>query len=286
MPRWFSFQVATDIWIPLDMSPQELGPHGNHRWNAVGRLRAGVTLAQARQNLLAISERLEKQYPNPNNKVHAVLIPLKETLTGDSKAPLLILFTAVILVLLIACVNVANLQLARASGRHREMAVRSSLGAGRLRLIRQMITESILLSLAEAAAGVLAAAWCLHMLEAVKTLPIPRANPIQIDGTVLLFAVGISVLAGILFGLAPAFQNSGQGLNEELKAGAQSVLNAARGRRVLRDGLVGLARRTRSRRDFADAGFAGWRGPVIAQLCAFAWRQYRRTDEECDHCGP
>lgn len=238
MPRWFSFQVATDIWIPLDMSPQELGPHGNHRWNAVGRLRAGVTLAQARQNLLAISERLEKQYPNPNNKVHAVLIPLKETLTGDSKAPLLILFTAVILVLLIACVNVANLQLARASGRHREMAVRSSLGAGRLRLIRQMITESILLSLAEAAAGVLAAAWCLHMLEAVKTLPIPRANPIQIDGTVLLFAVGISVLAGILFGLAPAFQNSGQGLNEELKAGAQSVLNAARGRRVLRDGLV------------------------------------------------
>ena len=238
MPRWFNFQAPTDVWIPNDMSPKALGPHGNHRWNALGRVRPGITIAQAREDLLAISKQLEKQYPNSNSKVHAVVTPLKETLLGDFKTALLVLFGAVTLVLLIACVNVANLQLARASTRHREMAVRSSLGAGRIRLVRQMLTESILLAFAGAAVGVLLAYWCVHLLESVKSLPIPRANPVQIDGTVLFFAIIVSVLAGIFFGLAPALQTSESGINEELKAGAQSVLSSARGRRLLRDGLV------------------------------------------------
>ncbi|HSU57743.1 MAG TPA: ABC transporter permease, partial [Bryobacteraceae bacterium] len=238
MPRWFNFQAPTDVWIPNDMSPKALGPHGNHRWNALGRVRPGITIAQAREDLLAISKQLEKQYPNSNSKVHAVVTPLKETLLGDFKTALLVLFGAVTLVLLIACVNVANLQLARASTRHREMAVRSSLGAGRIRLVRQMLTESILLAFAGAAVGVLLASWCVHLLESVKSLPIPRANPVQIDGTVLFFAIIVSVLAGIFFGLAPALQTSESGINEELKAGAQSVLSSARGRRLLRDGLV------------------------------------------------
>ena len=111
MPRWFNFQRATDIWTPIDMSPKELGPRGNHRWFAIGRLKSGVTLGEARAELLAISERIEKQYPDSNNRVHAVLTPLKEIVVGDSEASLLILFGAVMLVLLVACVNVANLQL-------------------------------------------------------------------------------------------------------------------------------------------------------------------------------
>lgn len=201
-------------------------------------MKSGVTLGRARGELLAISERLEKQYPNSNNRVHAVLTPLKETLTGDSKAPLLILLGEVTLVLLVACVNVANLQLARASTRHREMAVRASLGAGRWRLVRQMLTESVLLALAGASLGILGAWWCVRLLESVKTIPIPRANPVEVDGAVLLFAMVVSVLAGVLFGLAPALQTSEFSLNEELKAGTQSVLSVAQTRRMLRDALV------------------------------------------------
>jgi putative ABC transport system permease protein len=238
MPRWFNFRAATDVWVPCDMSPKELGPRGNHHWNAMGRLKPGVTLGRARGDLLAISQRLEKQYPDTNNKVHAVLTPLKDTLTGDSKAPLLILLGAVMLMLLVACVNVANLQLARASTRYREMALRASLGAGRLRLVRQMLTESILLALAGAVVGILLASWCVRLLESAKSIPIPRANPVQIDGPVLLFAIAVSVLVGILFGLAPALRISELGLNEELKAGAQSVLSAAQTRQTLRDALV------------------------------------------------
>jgi predicted permease len=238
MPRWFKWSGAEDIWTPFDMSPKELGPRGNHNWNAVARVKPGVTVAQAHADLFAISQRLEKQFPNSNNKVHAVVLPLNDTMTHTSRTPLIILFCAVTMVLLVACVNVANLQLARASTRHREMAVRSSLGAGRLRLVQQMLTESILLAFAGAALGVLAAWWCVRLIESVKSLPIPRANPIQVDGSVLLFAVAVALLSGILFGLAPALQNSESSLNEEIKAGANSVLSAAAGRRALRDALV------------------------------------------------
>jgi putative ABC transport system permease protein len=238
MPRWFNFLRATDIWTPTDMSPKEVGPRGNHGWFAIGRLKTDVTLGEARGELLAISERLEKQYPNTNNRVHAVLTPLKDTLVGDSKASLLILFGAVTLVLMVACVNVANLQLARATARHREIALRASLGAGKLRLVRQMLTESILLALTGAVIGVGGAWWCVRLLESAKAIPIPRANPVQIDGAVLLFAIGVSLLSGILFGLVPAFQNSESALIEELKAGAQSVLSGAPVRQAFRSTLV------------------------------------------------
>ena len=220
------------------MGPEPMGQRGNHSFTAIGRLKPGVALSAARADLLAISERLEKQFPDSNEKVHAILTPLDETLTGDWKTPLLILLGAVTLVLLIACVNVANLQLARASTRHREMAVRASLGAGRGRLLRQMLTESVLLALVGAVLGVVLAEVCVHLLQSVKSLPIPLVKPIQVNATVLLFAAGISVLAGLLFGLAPALQFSEGALQSELRAGTQSVVSAALRRQMLRDGLV------------------------------------------------
>jgi putative ABC transport system permease protein len=238
MPRGFRFVMPADLWSPIDMGPDGLGIRGDHSFNGVARLKPGVTLAAARADLLAISQRLEKQFPDSNEKVHAILTPLDEKLTGHWKTPLLILLGAVVLVLLIACVNVANLQLARASTRHREMAVRASLGAGRGRLIRQMLTESVLLALVGAAIGVAFAYWCVQLLPSLKSLPIPRVKPIGVDGTVLLFASGVSVLAGVLFGLAPALQFSERSLNSELRAGTQSVVSAGHGRQLLRDGLV------------------------------------------------
>jgi putative ABC transport system permease protein len=238
MPRWFRFRMPADLWSPMDMGPETLGQRGNHSFTAVARLKPGVTLSAARADLLGISQRLEKQFPDSNEKVHSILTPLDEKLTGNWKTPLLILLGAVVLVLLVACVNVANLQLARASTRHREMAVRASLGAGRGRLLRQMLTESVVLALTGAAVGVLFAHWCVQLLQSVKSLPIPLVKPIQVDATALLFAAGLSVLAGILFGLAPALQFSERGLNSELRAGTQSVVSAGHGRQFLCDGLV------------------------------------------------
>ena len=137
----------------------------------------------------------------------AVVVSLKEQLTGDSRSSLLILLGAVALVLLVACANVANLMLARATDRQREIAVRAAMGAGRWRLVRQLLTESIMLSVAGAALGLLGAAWAVAYLQSAETLPIPRANPVQLDFRVLLFTIGVSILIGALFGLAPALQS-------------------------------------------------------------------------------
>jgi len=238
MPRWFTFPWTPDLWTPLDMTPKELGLRGNHNWSAVGRIQPGVTLAQARAELLTISERLEKQFPDTNNKVHAVLTPLQETLVGDSRTPLLIILGAVTLVLLVACANVANLLLARAAGRQREVALRATLGAGRWRLVRQLLTESVLLAVMGAALGTLGAWGCVRLLENAKTVPLPRVHPVGLDGFVLMFTVLVSLLAGVLFGLAPALQVSALNLSEQLKTAALAVLSPARTGRWLRDALV------------------------------------------------
>ncbi len=237
MPRWFNFPAATDVWIPFDMTMAVMHNRGTHFANAIGRVKKGVTIEQARADLMSVSERINAQYRGTDHSIHSLVFPLKERLTGDSRPQLLILFGAVALVLLVACANIANLLLVRAIGRQREIAVRAALGAGPWRLTRQLLTETLLLSLVGASLGIIGAWWAVAGL-VVKTLPIPRANPIQLNMTVLLFAIGLSVLVGILFGLAPAVQAGRLNLSEELKSSANAVVSPTAGRKLLRDLLV------------------------------------------------
>jgi putative ABC transport system permease protein len=238
MPRSFNFPPNTDIWTPFEMSEKNLGSRGSHSYRAFGRLKPGVAVGQAKADLVTVAKHLEEQYPNTNEKVSAVVVPMKEEITKDSREQLIILLGAVALVLLIACANVANLLLARASGRQREVALRAVLGATRRRVARQLLTESVLLSLTGAALGLGIAWWCVGALGSVKALPIPRENPVQIDFAVLFFTVGVSVFVGLLFGLAPALHATQLDLSEELKSSAQAVVSPSGWRRAVRDGLV------------------------------------------------
>jgi putative ABC transport system permease protein len=238
LPAWFNFQHATEIWTPMDMTPKALGPRGSHSYRAIARLQPNVTAGQAQAELAGITKRLAKENSKSDDISGAVVVSLTEQLTGASRQGLFILLGSVALVLLVACANVANLMLARATNRQREIAVRAAMGAGRWRLARQLLTESILLSLLGAALGLLGAFWAVSLLQSAETLPIPRANPIQIDVTVLLFTIGVSVLVGALFGLAPAMQSFHLNLSDELKSSAQAVVSPSGTRRLLRDALV------------------------------------------------
>ncbi len=238
MPSSFNFPQGTEIWTPLDMSPQNLGPRGSHSYRAIGRLKPGVTVSQAQADLAVIAKRLEEQYPDSNDKVGAAVLAMKYQLTRSSREQLLILLGAVALVLLVACANVANLMLIRGSGRRREIAIRSALGAGRWRVVRQLLIESVLVSLAGAAAGLAAAWWCVSLLRSAKALPIPLVNPVRIDVTVLLFTLATAVLTALLSGVAPALQASAGGLSEELKSSSLSLPGPGGRTRKLRDAIA------------------------------------------------
>ncbi len=213
-----------DILVPVAFDLKQFeNARGYHQYSVIGRLRPGVSLSQADAELTALSRFLATEYPKENGDVGARAVKLRDTITGDVRPVLFLLFGAVTCVLLIACGNVAGLLLARASGRQREISVRIAIGASRATLYRQVLTESILLSCSAAVAGVGLALVAVRIVRGLKNTGIPDPASIAIDWRVLAFAIGTGVLTGILFGLAPALGFSSEHVNEILKQSSGRV---------------------------------------------------------------
>ena len=239
MPEGFEFPIQNDpveLWTTIagDASGKEpvTAQRGAHFLQVIGRLKQGVTKEQAQSELATIAARLEQQYPDTNTHRSFRVDSALTALVGDIRPALLILLGAVACVLLIACANVANLLLARATSRHKEMAIRSALGASRVRVIRQLLTESVLLSLVGGGVGLLLAVWWSDLLVALGKEDIPRAVHVGMDWRVLGFTLGVSLLTGLTFGLAPAFHSSKTELVESLKEGGRGTSEGARRNRV------------------------------------------------------
>ena len=240
-PGFQYFPRHIDLCVPAALSAVKVGGwliRGNHPGlEVLARLRPGVTLASARADMDAIMARLENEYPETNSGQRADVKPLYESRFGDVRPVLLTLLAGVLCVLLIACANVTNLSLARAAAREKEFAVRAAIGAGRLRIIRQLLAESVLLSLIGGALGLLVAMWSMGPLLRLAPADIPRLSETRMDMAVFLFAFGIALATGIIFGLAPALHTSRMDLTASLRVAGRST-TAGTGRRRLRAGLL------------------------------------------------
>jgi putative ABC transport system permease protein len=219
MPAHFRFPSAAEIWRPLVFTPAQLDNNnrGSHFLRVVGRLKSGVTVEQAQADMETIYDRLRQQYPRALTNWRPHVAALHEDTVGNVRQPLLILLGAVGFVLLIACSNIANLTLARAVARRREIAIRAALGAGRARLLRQLLTESLLLALLGGGVGLLLGSWLVESLIYLSPGNIPRLDEISLDRRVLAFNLLLSLGSGLIFGLAPALQASKIDLSEALK---------------------------------------------------------------------
>jgi predicted permease len=236
MPLGFSFPIIAnrEIWTPLQLTPRG---RGNAVLRAIGRLRPGASLTQAQTEMDGIASRIAQAYPDTNSKIGISLVPLQEQISGPVRTPLLVLLGAVSLVLLIGCSNVANLLLARAADRQREISVRIALGAGRGRLVRQLLTESCLLAIAGGAAGLLLAVWGMRALASQLPPAIASVSHVSMDPVVLAFTLGIALLTGIFFGVVPAFQASRVHFNETLRVSGRGSA-PGKSRHRLRNVLV------------------------------------------------
>jgi putative ABC transport system permease protein len=227
------YPLETDFWLPLShLSQKALTDRRYHSVQAIGRLKPGVTIEQARKEMETIAERLRQLYPATNKNLGVEMTPLRHQLAGSLRPVVLLVFAAVALVLLIACANVSNLLLAQSAGRQRELAIRAAIGAGRGRLVRQLLVESLLLALLGGVAGLMLANWGVPVLRSgllgIVTEKIPGLETIGVDWPTLAFTFGVSLLTGVLFGALPALQISRVDLNQTLKDGGKSSAGVGR----------------------------------------------------------
>jgi putative ABC transport system permease protein len=239
MPPGFAYPREEQLWIPIEYDRSLRDARGAWYLSAIGRLAPGISPEQSASEIATFAEALEKQYPRQNTDVGFTTYPLHESLVGDLRPALLVLLGAVGFVLLIACANVANLVLARAVARETELAVRTALGAARWRLVRQLLTESLLLGIVGGAAGLLIASWGSgsDLLVSLEPEGIPRLREVGIDRSVVVFTMGVSMLTGVFFGVIPALQMTRGSVQESLKEGGRGNM-VARGSARLRGTLV------------------------------------------------
>src|SRR4051812_43063643 len=233
MPRGFAFpNPRAQVWTPVAFNSAERATRDTNFVDVVARLKPGVSLEQAQANMNAVAQSQAQRYPETNTGIGVKVVSLQEQMVGDVRPMLVVLFGAVAFVLLIACANVANLLLARAAARQREMAIRGALGASRSRVLRLLLTESVLLAIVGGGVGLLLAFWSLDLLVSLKPANLPRLAEIGINRTVFLFTLAVSVVTGLLFGVAPAWQVSKTDLNEGLKESSRGGSDSPRRHRM------------------------------------------------------
>ncbi|MFZ0639951.1 MAG: ABC transporter permease [Candidatus Acidiferrales bacterium] len=236
MPPKFGYPPNTDIWFPTPMLNPGMQLRTSGMLSPIGLLKPGMTMAKAQADLDAISHSLNQQYPDAVKNWTVHLVPMQEAIVGPVREPLLLLLGAVGLVLLIACANVANLVLARNNTRQREIGIRTALGASRMRIIGQLLTENLVLSCAGGVLGVLLASWGVAALRALGPASLPRLDEVQLSGSILVFTAALSILTGVLCGLIPSFHSAKLNVHDSLKEGSHSSAGGARQR--LRSALV------------------------------------------------